>query len=150
MKQAFNLSHCMCLQRGSNTTRQYRRTVALPNWLQIPKRILIPLVLCSPAEGPAVHVPPPATVFAVLCFQRLECQQLLSASRTVSSESLYCRLEQEAAFPVCRTLESHTRLALIHGARILWCGWHASILFIWQLIIVWKLEAFQTRMLELE
>ncbi len=30
--------------------------------------ILIPSLFCFPADGPAVHVPPPATVFAVLCF----------------------------------------------------------------------------------
>ncbi len=50
--------------------------------------------------------------------KRLESRLPLFASRTVSSP--YCRLEYEAAFPIWRTLESHTRRALIHCARIRW------------------------------
>ncbi len=50
--------------------------------------------------------------------KRLESRLLPFASCSVSS--LYCQQEQEATFPVWRTLESHTRLALIHGARIRW------------------------------
>ncbi len=145
MEQAFNLLHCMCLHRGLNPSSQYRRPVALPTRLQIPQRILIPLLLCSPAEGPAVHVPPPAIVFAVLCF-------IASSAWNVSSFSphLVCyrpspciadwnnlkrQPSQYGLTVLWRTLESHTRLALIHCARIRWCGWHASILFIRQLII---------------
>ncbi len=57
--------------------------------------------------------------------KRLECRQLLFESRMVSS--LYCRLEQAAAFPVWKTLESHTRLVLIHCAHIWWwTGTHPS------------------------
>ncbi len=52
--------------------------------------------------------------------KRLESVLLLFTSSTVSS--LYCRQEQEAASPlaVWRTLESHTRLVLIHCASIRW------------------------------
>ncbi len=54
--------------QDSNPRLQHSQPDALPTRLQIPWRILIPSLLCSPTEGPAVHVPPPATVFAVLCF----------------------------------------------------------------------------------
>ncbi len=61
----------------------------------------------------------------VLCRKRLECRQLLFSFRMVSS--LYCLLELEAAFPLWKTLESHTRLVLIHCTRIRWwTGTHPS------------------------
>ncbi len=56
--------------------------------------------------------------YPLFCRKKGLESQLLFASRTVSS--MYCRLEQEAAFPEWRTLESYTRLVLIHGARIQW------------------------------
>ncbi len=61
--------------------------------------------------------------------KRLESVLLLFASRTVLS--LYCRREQEAASPVWKTLESHTRLVLIYCARKRWwTGTHPTKLCI--------------------
>ncbi len=47
------------------------------------------------------------------CKKRLQSRLLPFASRTVSS--LYCWQEQEAAFPVWRTLESHQDLCWFHA-----------------------------------
>ncbi len=44
--------------------------------LQIPYNICFPSFLCSPTEGPAVHVPPPATVFASFVFILLYYQYI--------------------------------------------------------------------------
>ena len=78
---------------------------------------LFQLLLGPPSQGPAVHVPPSTTIDRSPIYHRKhqESQPILVAWRRVLSRSR--PLEPEEGVPVWRTLESHTRLVLVHGAR---------------------------------
>ncbi len=99
-----------------------------------PLRKLLSIIALFPSWGPSCCCSRTTTCYS-LCSplfyhkKHLESMLLLFASPTVSS--LYCWLEQEAASPVWRTLESQTRLVLIHCAgKPWWAGTHPTKLCI--------------------
>ncbi len=72
MNAIYNLLHMHTLpeelEPSSESSLPAQQACRPTNLATDPLHILIPSLLCTPAEGPALHVPPPATVFAVLSF----------------------------------------------------------------------------------
>jgi hypothetical protein len=107
-------------------------------------------LLCFPAEGPAVHIPPPATVFAVLCFVAGSAWNICSFSSHLVRYRP-CIADWNKRQPSQYGGHWNTYKTCSDSRRsYTMVNWHTSILFIRQLIVVRKLEAFQNHRLELE
>ena len=81
---------------------------------------LLQLLLRSPSQGPAVHVPPSTTITTVF---RFVTESTIKVSRFSSHGEGYCpgrahwNQRKASQYGLWRTLESHTRLVLVHRAR---------------------------------
>jgi hypothetical protein len=68
MHVIYNLLHMHTLPEELEPSSPAQQACRPTNLATDPLQTLIPSLLCTPAKGPAVHVPPPAAVFAVLSF----------------------------------------------------------------------------------
>ncbi len=111
----------LVLPAGIEPLRSAKKVCCPANSATDPLSNLLSIIALFPSWGPSCSHTTTCYCFCCPLFyhkKRLESRLILFASSTVLS--LHYQLEQEAAPPVWRTLESHTRLVLIHGARIRW------------------------------
>ncbi len=121
MNVIYNVLHVHTLPEELEPSLPAQQACRTTNLATDTLQILIPLLLCTPAEGPAVHVPPPATVFAVL--QGFPLSQEAPGKSAASHRISYGIVPvlptgTRGSLPSMEDTGIHTRLALIHCARI--------------------------------